>query len=334
MIGLTISLAHQLQAADYNYLIALRNAGFNEVLATVKEKEKADEQIGQRLHELVKWCQNLDLNLILQGDAASFKQMDIDLADVGQVQTAGLKGVAVQRQVKSQMIAKLSKSLPVLVEAGKFTTAEIANLHADNANFNNLLALFPTFSVAKTALSLSWLKQKIAWLKKQGLKSAAFVPSNKKAAPTVEQQRGMNPLAAYLALKKAGCSQLFLAGQLNGEMITVFTNYLKQGQISLHLVSGAQNLMNSNWQTDPYVRQDIISLASSVQQTSLEGKIAGQNYGNIGIMTASSGQEMLISKTDSSLGPNFHFLAQIAENDFSLLPLIGPNQPLLFLPAK
>lgn len=332
MIGLTISLAHQLQAADYNYLIALRNAGFKEVLVTVKEQ--ADEQIGQRLHELVKWCQNLDLNLILQASVASFKQIGIDLGDVGQVQTAGLKGVAVQRQVKSQLIAKLSKSMPVLVEAGKFTAAEIANLHEDNANFNNLIALFPAFSVAKTALSLTWLKQKIAWLKKQGLKSAAFVPGSEKAATTVEQQRSMNPLAAFLALKKAGCSQLFLAGQLNGKMITVFTNYLKQGQISLHLVSGAPSLMNSNWQTDPYVRQDIISLENSAEQSSLKAERAGQNYGSVGIMTASSGQEMLINKSDLSLGLNFHFLAQIEKNDFSLLPHIGPNQSLLFLPAK
>lgn len=341
MIGFTLSLTHQLQAADYNYLIAMRNAGFKEVLALTATEPKAEQQAAQRLSELSKWCQNLDLALLVQADAASFKQMGIDLGNVGQVQTAGFKGVALPQQTKVQTIAKLSKSLPVLIEAGKMTPAIIAALHENNANLNNLSALFPAFPVAKTGLSLSWLKQKNAWLNKQGLKSAAFLPSDEKAAPTVEQQRGVNPLAAFLILKQAGCQELFLAGQpLSGQMVTVFANYLKQKKITLHLAGSDKTLLNSEWQTDPYGRADIISLIDANElNKSFKSEVeeADQNYGSVGLMTVTAlaaKKEIVINKTNAPLGPDFARIAQIAQNDLSLLPFIGPNQGLLFLPAK
>ena len=74
MLGFSVYLSHDLTADDYNYLIAMRNAGFNTVFTSLLDHDNGEVE---RLNELGKWCKNLDLKVIADISKESLKFLEI-----------------------------------------------------------------------------------------------------------------------------------------------------------------------------------------------------------------------------------------------------------------
>ena len=201
-------LSRMLTADDYNYLIAMRNAGFNTVFTSIYIDEKDAESIKNRLNELVKWCKNLDLEIIADVTAEGLKKLGIDINDVGQVQSLNLTGLRIDDGVRMETIAKLSKSMPIALNASTISEEDLVSLKEYNAAFDHLQAWHNFYPHPETGLDANWFKEKNDWLHSKGLKTMAFVPGNDKfegpigeSLPTLEKQRHENPLAAMLELK-------------------------------------------------------------------------------------------------------------------------------------
>lgn len=325
MLGFSIFLDHQLTADDYNYLIAMRNCGFKTVFTKASDRD--------RLVELVKWCKNLDLEIVAQASVQSFEKMGIDINDVGQVQSLNLAGIVAQN-FPNKLIAKLSKSMPVAINAAEITIDQLADLKEYNAAFDHLIAAYNYFPEPETGLDADWFKKKNQWLKKHKLPIMAFASARGKDRTSLEKLRGQNPLAAILKLKELGCDKCYLGDVISQEMIDSFNSYLKSQTIVLHLKTPVENLTDKTWTISPEVAQDIvkinekddlISTAALPSQERLRGAVTINND----LYDEYCG-EIKINKHNLVANPKINLLAQIDDADLDLIDYLNNHYQIIF----
>lgn len=64
MLGFSVYLDKDLTADDHNYLLGMRNAGFNEVFTSLTGLNDEAETILKRLNQLTSWCKDLELKVM------------------------------------------------------------------------------------------------------------------------------------------------------------------------------------------------------------------------------------------------------------------------------
>ena len=64
MLGFSVYLDKDLTADDHNYLLGMRNAGFNEVFTSLTGLNDEADVILKRLNQLTGWCKDLELKII------------------------------------------------------------------------------------------------------------------------------------------------------------------------------------------------------------------------------------------------------------------------------
>ncbi|WP_236629345.1 MULTISPECIES: MupG family TIM beta-alpha barrel fold protein [Lactobacillus] len=178
MLGFSLYLNRVLTADDYNYLIAMRNAGFSTVYTTIEIDNLEAELLTSRLKEVAKWCQNLDLDLVATVSEASLAKISVAISDVGKVQSLNLAGIFLNGPVKPEIVAKLSKSLPVALRAESLTDDQLVQLKEYNAAVDHLSAWYNYYEYPDTGLDENWFSAKNRWLKEHGLTITAFAPGD------------------------------------------------------------------------------------------------------------------------------------------------------------
>ena len=106
MLGFSIYLDHDLTAADYNYLLAMRNAGLTTIFTSLNIPEDDDKLVLKRLGELTKWCSNLDIDLIADVSKAGLEKLGVAITDIDQVKKLHLTGLRIDSGVHYSTIAK------------------------------------------------------------------------------------------------------------------------------------------------------------------------------------------------------------------------------------
>ena len=204
-------------ADDYNYLLAMRNAGLTTVFTSLHIPEDDQKVVLKRLAELTKWCQNLETDIIADVSEKGLEQLGIALDNEKLVESLGLTGLRIDDGVSSATIAKLSQKMPIALNASTINKDDITALREHSANFENLQAWHNFYPRPETGLDENWLEQKNKWLHQMNLETMAFVAGDDvlrgpihAGLPTLEKHRDENPLAATLELKQLGCDHIFI----------------------------------------------------------------------------------------------------------------------------
>ena len=207
MLGFSVYLGHDLTAENYNYLLMMRNSGFMCVFTQLGVPDTENDIVLKRLANLVNWCQKLDLKIVADVSEEVLHKLNINGVD--QIKSLNLTGLRVDDGFAMETIAKLSKEMPIVLNASTITQDDIDNLKYSNANFDNLTAGHNFYPRPETGLDAHWMQEKNKWLRSYNLKTAAFISGNGKlrgpifaGLPTLEKQRNENPLAAILELQK------------------------------------------------------------------------------------------------------------------------------------
>lgn len=345
MLGFSVYLGQTLTADDYNYLIAMRNAGFTTVFTSLHIPEDDPEVTRNRLSELVKWCKNLDLEIIADVSEKGMKRIGVDIKDVGQVQGLGLTGLRIDDGINMAIVAKLSKSMPIALNASTITADELTSLKEHNAAFDHLQAWHNYYPRPETGLDATWLDEKNQWLQSYNLQTMAFVPGDARlrgplneSLPTLEEQRHENPLAAVLELKKLHCDHVFIGDAgLKETTLKSFTNYIKKNIISLHIDRDLPELLDNSWHNRPDVARDVIRLREArerqlfdtqPQETALPRLIGSITCDNDEYLRYKG--EIQITKRDLPADKKVNVLARVVQSDFSLLKFVGSNDEIAF----
>ena len=335
-------------ADDYNYLLAMRNAGLTTVFTSLHIPEDDQKVVLKRLAELTKWCQNLETDIIADVSKEGLEKLGILLDNEKQVKSLGLTGLRIDDGVSSATIAKLSQKMPIALNASTINKDDITALREHSANFENLQAWHNFYPRPETGLDENWLEQKNKWLHQMNLETMAFVAGDDvlrgpihAGLPTLEKHRDENPLAATLELKQLGCDHIFIGDpSLTPDMINCFKNYTKKKIITLHVNENLPELFNYEWHNRPDVARDVIRLTEGRSRqlfnTEPETKVSSRPKGTITCdnkLYLRYQGELQITKRDLPADERVNVLGKISPQDLSILNLIEPNQKIIFVPA-
>ncbi|MDF7638326.1 MupG family TIM beta-alpha barrel fold protein [Lactobacillus sp. ESL0791] len=268
MLGFSVYLNRTLTAADYDYLLMMRNAGFTTVFTSLHIPENDPNLVLQYLAQLTKWCKELDLAVVADVSEAGLNNLGVAIENSEQVASLGLTGLRIDAGVDYQTVVKLSRMMPIALNASTITEENINALKTFNADFANLQAWHNYYPRPETGLDAAWLKDKNAWLHHFGLQTMAFIAGDAEkrgpiyaGLPTLEKHRYFNPLAAMLELKAWGCDHVFVGdGALTSKAAANFTDYLEKGALTLHLENDLPKLSANTWHNRPDVARDVVRL--------------------------------------------------------------------------
>lgn len=344
MLGFSIYVGRLLTADDYNSLIAMRNAGFDTVFTSLQIQENNPQQTRSRLEELAKWCKNLDLDLIADVSTAGLKAMGIDIADVGQVQSLNITGLRLNRGVNMETAAKLSKSMPIALNASTITEKDITALKSYNAAFDHLVAWHNYYPRPETGLSAQWFDQKNQWLQEHNLQTMAFIPGDGElrgpifaGLPTLERQRHENPLAAMIELKHLHCDHVFVGDvSLKASTIASFVNYLTKDAITLHLDRELPLLTQNEWHNRLDVAEEVVRLAEARKRQLFNTTLKEASARPRGTITVDNDKylhyrgEIQITKVDLPADEKVNVIGHVISDDLPLLDDIGSGTRVIF----
>lgn len=343
MLGFSVYLGHDLTAENYNYLLMMRNSGFMCVFTQLQVADTDNDIVLKRLANLVNWCQKLDLKIV--ADVSKEVLNKLNISGIEQIKSLNLTGLRIDDGFEIESVAKLSKEMPIVLNASTITQEDIDNLKYSNANFDNLTAGHNFYPRPETGLDAEWMQEKNKWLHNYNLKTAAFVCGDGKlrgpifaGLPTLEKQRNENPLAAILELEKLGCDLIFVGDpELMPDSIEAITNYQKQHAITLHLDTNIPELFENEWHNRPDVARDVVRLKESRQMQILSTKPQDNIYarpkGSVTIdnrLYQRYQGEIEITKRDLPQNERVNVLAQVKEYDLPLLDYIGSGVRIIF----
>ncbi|WP_294879657.1 MupG family TIM beta-alpha barrel fold protein [uncultured Lactobacillus sp.] len=349
MLGFSMYLNRDFTADDYNYLLAMRNAGLTTVFTSLHIPEDDQKVVLKRLAELTKWCQNLETDIIADVSKEGLEKLGILLDNEKQVASLRLTGLRVDDGVSLATIAKLSQKMPIALNASTINEDDITALREHGASFENLQAWHNFYPRPETGLDENWLAQKNNWLHQMNLETMAFVAGDDvlrgpihAGLPTLEKHRGENPLAATLELKQLGCDHIFIGDpSLTPDMINCFKNYTKKKIITLHVNENLPELFNYEWHNRPDVARDVIRLTegrsrqffNTDPQTTVSSRPKGTITCDNKLYLRYQG-ELQITKRDLPADERVNVLGQVVPQDLPLLDLIGAGQKIHFVELK
>ncbi|GFZ26296.1 MupG family TIM beta-alpha barrel fold protein [Lactobacillus corticis] len=341
MKGISIYLDQELTVEDRNYLLKMRNVDFSGVFTTI-ETTVPSPVLVKRLHELGKWCQDLGLKLNCEVSKKALLRIDIDPLNATDLASLGASGLRLDSGFNTQEIAALAKDFELYLNASMLRPEDLSGLSSYQANFANLRASFNYYPRPATGLDPEWFKHQAAWLKENHLPVMAFVAGEGRLAgpfkagrPTLERDRGRNPLAALLELAKLGADEIFVAdGQLDESSVQQFEFYKEHGGFLLHLEHAMPELTQKIWHQRPDLASDSVRLAEGrSQQWDLTGPIDERKRGAVTLDQAQMLEyqgELDIMKQTWPAASGIGVINQIKARDLPLLDLVKPNMAIGF----
>ena len=348
MLGFSIYLNRDLTADDYNYILAMRNAGLTTIFTSLHIPEDDPKVILKRLAELTKWSKNLETAVIADVSESGMARLGLTLENEEQIESLGLSGLRIDDGVSPATVAKLSQKMPIALNASTINEDDVTALREHGANFENLQAWHNFYPRPETGLDSNWLKAKNDWLHHMNLETMAFVAGDAvlrgpihAGLPTLEKQRGENPLAAMLELRRLACDHVFIGdASLSPQMIDSFKNYIKQQIITLRIDKNLPELFNSEWHNRPDVARDVVRLTEGRSRqlfdVAPQGNPEARSKGTITCdnkLYLRYQGELQITKRDLPADEKINVLGHVVAEDLPLLNQIGAGQSIIFIAA-
>lgn len=340
MLGFSVYLDKDLTADDHNYLLGMRNAGFNEVFTSLTGLREEADVILKRLSQLTAWCKDLELKVMADVSQDDLHRLGYDLDDVEKLKTLNVTGLRINDKVLMRFVSKLSKAMWVSLNAIYLEPEDITHLKEEAANFDHIRALFDFYSQPETGMDEKWFEKKNQWLRNCKLETAAFISGDGvKRGPffagetTLESQRGVYPLAAALNLKDLACSNVIVGDRLTSETIKSFARYNKEHAITLHVDEKNSLLKENKWHNYLYLAQDIVRLHGEGELPKFEAQDLplDRPAGTISINSNGfNSNEIHIAKHNLPADKGVRIIGRVCVNECSLLSHIEPGQKVVF----
>lgn len=242
MFGFSIFLNEGLTNERKSYIEEMSQHGFSGIFTSLHIPEDDVDQYRKRLTDLgfvAKKC-HLELMVDISGEALERAGFSFDRVD--ELLEVGVTGLRMDYHISNQQIAKLSREIPIALNASTITEMDIQELQKADANFKHLEAWHNYYPRPETALDKKWYHKKNLWLKSYGFTIQGFVPGDEKlrgplfkGLPTLEEHRGTHPLAAALDLL-ADTDKVYIGDSgLSKEVLEQFSFYIKEETLKLRV---------------------------------------------------------------------------------------------------
>ncbi|EPI01446.1 hypothetical protein D920_00482 [Enterococcus faecalis 13-SD-W-01] len=217
MFGFSIFMNDDLTTEKRAYIQKMAANGFTGIFTSMHIPEDDAASYKQRLEELGKEAQrhHLDLMVDISGDALT--RAGFSFENLDPLKEIGVTGLRMDYHLSNEQIANWSHQIKISLNASTITQQDIEELQKYKADFSQLEAWHNYYPRPETGLDKTWFSEKNDWLKLQGMKVQAFVPGDETlrgpifaGLPTLEEHRGINPLAAALDLMQCSTDLVYI----------------------------------------------------------------------------------------------------------------------------
>lgn len=345
MLGFSVYLNHDLTNNQINLIENMQQSGFKGIFTSLHIPEDDEQAYLPRLKELGGLCKKLKLSLTADISADGLKKMGIELDDIQQLAEIGLTALRVDDGVLMSDVAKLSRQIPIALNASTISAEDVDELHRCHANFKQLEAWHNYYPRPETGLDDDWLKAKNQWLKTQGFTTMAFVAGDEDlrgpiyaGLPTLESDRSEHPLAATLKLiNHLAVDKVYIGDAgLSKRVRSQFEAYFNGNTVQLTVQSSNEALFESDWHNRPDVARDVVRLVEGRQRFTAVSPLqtVSRPRGAITIDNERYGRyvgEFEIVKKTLAADPRVNVVGWVVPSDLALLPWIGSNCPIRFI---
>ncbi|RRK10169.1 DUF871 domain-containing protein [Lactiplantibacillus garii] len=345
MLGFSVYLNQPLDATRLEQMRMMADAGFTGVFTSMHIPEDDPHQYLTRVRKLGQVCRELNLQLTADVSAAGMQRMGVDIKDAAALAELGLTALRIDDGVPMTTIAALSHLMPIALNASTISPADVQALTVAGANFEHLEAWHNYYPRPETGLDADWVLAKNQWLKAQGFTTMAFVMGDTDlrgplhvGLPTLEADRGAQPLAATLNLQRRLLVDKVYVGDsvLSSARCEQFKHFFKDHTLQLSVHTTTAQLLATTWHNRPDVARDVVRLVEGRQKIHqlAPANTVARPLGAVTIDNDRYGRyvgELQIMKTALPANERVNVVGQVAAGDLALLPWIDSNQAVQFI---
>ncbi|MDG5472717.1 MupG family TIM beta-alpha barrel fold protein [Jeotgalibacillus sp. ET6] len=355
MIGASVFLGQQSTQEQETYLDLIQKAGGKTIFTSLHIPEDDAALYKEALKALAAQVRDRGMKLYVDMSGRSMEFLGLSWKDASVLKDWGVEGIRMDYGIDSQTIANISKVMTVALNASTITQEWMDELSALGLQKEQSEVWHNYYPRPDTGLCSHWFDQKNRWFKKNGFKTAAFIPGNKRlrgplqeGLPTLEKHRGISPFASYLSLKREHPADEILIGdpEISSHTFHQLAMY-QQGIICLRYVPFTKDDMSQNLLSlehrnrfDP-ARDVIRSEGARPYFQSQKGKIKADHTierktGTITIDNEHYGRyqgELQIVRRPLPAHEGVNAAGQIVDEDLPLIEYIGAGQAFVLLPV-
>lgn len=242
MFGFSIFLNEELTAETKHYIEEMSRHGFSGIFTSLHIPEDDAEHYRKRLTDLGTIAKACRIDLMVDISGTALDRAGFSFNRLEELMEIGVTGLRMDYHISNPQIARLSQKMPIALNASTITDKDIQELQEAKANFDNLEAWHNYYPRPETALDKKWYQEKNQWLKDHGFTIQGFVPGDEQlrgplyqGLPTLEEHRGMHPLAAALDLLMDTDKVYIGDGGLSPDVRKQFSFYINERKLKLRI---------------------------------------------------------------------------------------------------
>ncbi len=243
MFGFSVYLSAALDQASHEYVNRMVDAGFTGVFTSLHIPEDDPQVLRARLELLADWCRARRLTLTADVSGTGLHRLGWSLGEPERILATGLTALRIDDGVDLADVARLSRAMPVALNASTITASDVDALRRHDARFSQLNAWHNYYPRTETGLERGWYLRKNQWLHDLGLHTVGFIPGDGALRgplhlhlPTLEAHREWSPLAAYLDLRQAQTDDVYVADNtVSASSLRSLTRYLHDQVVTLRI---------------------------------------------------------------------------------------------------
>lgn len=240
MFGFSIFLNEGLTGETTDYIEEMAQNGFSGIFTSLHIPEDDAAQYRKRLTDLGAAAKSSNLELMVDISGEALDRAGFSFDRVEELNEIGVTGLRMDYHISNHQIAKLSQQMLIALNASTITETDIQELRTASANFDHLEAWHNYYPRPETGLDKEWYHKKNKWLQGYGFTVQGFVPGDEQlrgplyqGLPTLEEHRGLHPLAAALDLL-ADTDKVYIGDSgLSAETLRQFSFYMKEETLKL-----------------------------------------------------------------------------------------------------
>lgn len=268
MLGFLVSLTEQSIAENKRLIKQMSTAGSRYVFTSLQMPEEKDRDLTAVIKELGDCMKEQQLQWIADVSPATFERYtEADLA------SWGFTGLRIDDGVTMRQIAGMTQRWQIILNASTLTAADLAELTAEQAVFENLSAWYNYYPRPETGLAREAVRAHTRFIKSHGLTTGAFIQGDGQqrgpifaGLPTLEAHRDLHPLAQYFDLLDIGIDTVLIGDLSLAESTLVqFKKWFNERIIQLHVtvLENTVDWLSPVYQVRRDVARDVIRAANS-----------------------------------------------------------------------
>ncbi|MDV2884858.1 MupG family TIM beta-alpha barrel fold protein [Alkalihalophilus pseudofirmus] len=348
MRGFSVFLGQQTYPELKNYLLKMKEAGFQTVFTSLHIPEDDPTEYKEELQQLGQLTTSLSLELVADISPASLEHLGYTYEQADELTDWGISGLRIDYGIDGETIVSLSRKMKVVLNASTMTKKGIKDLIKGGLVTQNVEAWHNYYPRPETGLDKEAFIQKNEQLRHYGIMMAAFVPGDArkrgpmyKGLPTLEKHRDISPFAAAIELLRVCKIDKVLIGDpdLSEAAIQAFKRY-DQGILTFRtnlypLNEDVKALVNQTHTQRVDAARDVIRSQNAriyVQENNinvLPERCHARPRGTITIDNETNGRyegELQVTKTTLTPHSGVNVVGNVILRDELLLDLLQPGE--------